>query len=221
MRRHLTVLFLFLGLGLSTMPAMAQHTLDLQPDSTAGIDAWIWSFGPARSINFGVYNAQNRGFHNVLRAEVWKWGGLATPDTIRALLRFDLSSIPQNAIVLDAKLSLFYYANPGFTPQIGDNAMLIQPITAPWSEADVTWANQPTADSTRALRIPASTAPDQDYIDLDVRNLVQEMVYFPDANYGFMLRLVHEHPYHGLTFASSDHPDVAQHPRLVIRYRSP
>lgn len=221
MRILFAFLFVLLGLHCAATPAAAQQTLDLQPDSTAGTDAWIWSFGPTRAINFGVRNAQNRGFNNVLRAEVWKWGGLSTPDTIRALLRFELSSIPQNAIVLDAKLSLFYYANPGFTPQIGDNAMLIQPITETWHEADVTWDNQPLADSTRALYISASTAPDQDYIDLDVRNLVQEMVYFPSANHGFMLRLADERPYHGLTFSSSDHPDASKHPRLTVRYRTP
>lgn len=202
-------------------PAFAQTTLTLQPDSTEGKDAWVWSFQPARGINLGVANGQNQGLHNVLRAEVWKWGGLATPDTIRGLLQFDLSSIPKSAIVLEAKLSLFFYANPGFTPQIGENTMAIHPITEAWHEGEVTWLNQPAFDAHRPLIIPASTAPEQDYLDLDVRNLVQEMIYFPDANHGFMLRLRDERPYHGVTFASSDHTDSSKHPKLVIVYRAP
>lgn len=204
-----------------TLPVSAQTTLTLQPDSTAGKDAWIWSFQPARQINLGVTNGQNRGLHNVLRAEVWKWGGLATPDTIRALLQFDLSAIPRNAIVLEAKLSLYFYANPGFTPQIGENAMTIHPITETWEEGEVTWMHQPAFSEHEATYIPASTTPNQDYLDLDVRNLVQEMVYFPDANHGFMLRLQEERPYHGLTFASSDHADASKHPKLVIVYSAP
>ena len=197
---------------------LSADEMTLQPNGDEGKDAWVWSFEPAREINFGVENDSNLGLHNVLRAEVWKWGGKEESDTIRGLLSFDLSAIPSNASVVEAKLSLYFYSNPGYTPQLGNNEFLIQRIIEDWSEEKVTWENQPSTTAHNQITVPASNTIDQDYIGLDVRNLVQELVYFPQKNHGFMLRLKSEVEFNGVTFASSEHTDSSKRPRLYIKY---
>ncbi len=192
--------------------------LVLQPDGEKGIDAWVWSFDPAREINLGVQNESNRGLNNVLRAEVWKWGGKTEPDTIRGLVKFDLSEIPQKSSIIEAKLSLYYFANEGFTPQLGNNEVVIQSITENWDEAKVNWVNQPEAAAHNQVLVPATTSQTQDYTDIDVRNLVQEMVYFPNKNFGFLMKLKNEVEFNGVTFASSDNEDKTKHPKLFIKY---
>lgn len=216
--QKIIICFIFILFGTANL--FAQKEVVYQPDSLKGIDAWIWSFDPAKSINFGSRNESNYGMHNVLRAEVWKWGGKEQPDTIRGLIKFDLSDIPQKASIIEARLSLYFYANPGFTPQLGDNELLIQRITEDWDEDDVNWLNQPLSTEHNQIKVEKSSKQEQDYLNIDIRNLVQEMVYFPEKNYGFLLRLEREKEFNGLTFASSDHNDSSKHPKLYIKYIS-
>ncbi len=192
--------------------------LILQPGEKDGTDAWVWSFDPAREVNLGEKNESNGGLNNVLRAEVWKWGGKSESDTIRGLIKFDLSEIPKKSSVIEAKLSLYYFANEGFTPQLGNNEVLIRRVSEAWDESKVNWVNQPAATEHNQILVPATTSQNQDYIDIDVRNLVQEMVYFPENNFGFLLKLKSEVEFNGVSFASSENEDKTKHPKLVIKY---
>lgn len=199
---------------------LAEKELTLQPGPEAGKDAWVWSFEPAREVNFGEKSDNNYGLSNVIRAEVWKWGGKKEPDTIRGFLEFDLSDISQKTSVFEAKLSLYFYANEGFTPQLGDNELVIQRVATPWDETEINWNNQPKGIEHNQIILPASVNTEQNYIDIDVRNLVQEMVYFPENNYGFLLKLKNEVEFNGLTFASSEHENEQLRPKLYIKYLS-
>ena len=203
----------------SSLPSIAQDgkLLTLQPDSTSGNDAWIFSVEGARDVNFGVWNVQNQGLHNVVRAETWRWAD--RPDTIRGLINFDLSELPKEAEILDARLSLYFFANTNFTKQVGENAMVIRRIISSWKEAEVTWNNQPLTTNENKVQVARSTSETQDYVDLDVTKLVVDMVKDPDNSFGFMLAMDEEVVFKGLTFASSDHPDAEKHPKLEIRYR--
>ena len=217
MKNILTIIFAILVLVTETY---AQKELTLQPDSEKGKDAWIWSFERFKEIGFGSESEQNYGLNNVIRAEVWKWSRKETPDTIRGLLQFNLSEIPNTASILEAKLSLYFYANEGFTPQLGDNELLIQRITENWEEDKVNWVNQPSATEHNQIELPKSENVSQDYLNIDVRNIVQEMVYFPEKNNGFLIKLKKEQEFNGLTFASSDFPDEKKRPLLYIKYLS-
>ena len=199
---------------------LAQKELTLQPGPDKGKDAWVWSFDPAREVNFGEKSESNYGLSNVLRAEVWKWGGKEVPDTIRGFLEFDLSEISKKTSVFEAKLSLYYYSNEGFTPQLGNNELIIQRVAKEWNETDINWVNQPDGIERNQIILPASVNTEQNYIDIDVRNLVQEMVYFPENNYGFLLKLKNEIEFNGLTFASSEHENEKLRPKLYIKYLS-
>ncbi len=198
----------------------AQTTVTFQPNAANGKDAWVWSYQPVVDINFGQANSSNGGLHNVLRAESWEWdAGVA--DTIRGLIDFDLSSIPANATIIDAKLSLYFFANLNFTQQVGNNELIIERITSAWDEGLVTWNNQPTSTSVNQVLLPKSNSTTQDYLDMDVTQLVTDIYQNSGSSYGFMLKMQTEVPFRGLSFASSDHVDATKHPKLEVTYTVP
>jgi hypothetical protein len=53
---------------------------------------------------------------------------------------------------------------------------------------------------------------------LDVTNLVRDHIINPGSSFGYLLKLKTETPFRLLTFASSDHPNPALHPKLEICY---
>lgn len=141
----------------------------------------------------------------------------------RALIDFDLSTIPEDAIIVDAKLNLYALLNTMNDPftqgHIGENASVLQRITNQWNASTTTWNNQPASVTTNQVTLPTSTSSSQDYLDIDVKNIVQDMVSNPSSSYGFKLRLVNETlPSKGLIFCSLDHGNPSKFPTLTITY---
>lgn len=93
--------------------------------------------------------------------------------------------------------------------------------TSPWDEDLVTWDTQPGTTTDHQVALPASTAPDEDYLDIDVRQLVQDMVDDPLHGHGFELLLQTEEHYRMLTFWSGECPMPAKRPRLAVCYMRP
>jgi hypothetical protein len=147
------------------------------------------------------------------------------PVNIRALLKFDLSSIPENATIVSAKLTL--YSNP--TPLNGqnnvansgtDNSLYIQRVTSAWDSSGITWLNQPASTSANQVGVPHTDQPFLDLIDIDVTDLVSAMM--PDeSNNGFLIRLQNEVNYNFRVFCSSKYSDQAKHPKLEVQYVAP
>lgn len=189
--------------------AFAQTTLVLQPDSTAGEDALVDSRRNtqilSRSSDFTALSGTNGG----------------VPVIVRSLINFDLSSIPDGASIIDARLSLYSYnssANGAHSKQSGTNACILQRITSSWSEANITWNNQPAYTSANEVYLDESQNTIEDYEDIDVTNLVQDMLDNSNSSYGFMMKLQIESDYRRLLFASSDNSDTTLHPKLVVSY---
>ena len=141
---------------------------------------------------------------------------------MRALLKFDLSSIPANATIASAKLTL--YSNP--TPLNGDqihpnsgpdNTMLIQQVTSMWDPGTVRWNNQPATTTNNEIVIPHTDQSFLDLVDVDVSQLVNSMVS-TNSNNGFFLRLQTENIYNSRIFCSSKYSDSTKHPKLSISY---
>jgi len=154
-------------------------------------------------------------------AATWTSGGQTV--FMRAALKFDLSSIPSDASITSAKLTLF--SNP--TPLNGDhvnanygsdNSMEIQQITNAWTPTLVTWANQPVATTQGQILIPSTTSPLLDLTDIDVSTLIKNMVG-NNSNYGFLIRLQTEQIYNSRIFCSSKYSDASKYPKLVIEYK--
>lgn len=188
--------------------------LSMQPNAANGMDMTIHSIPAQQSMNVTDLNAM-----------AWTFSG--TPGVMRGLIRFDLSSIPVNAIVVNA--SLYLYNNPTsgngnptgqHSSLSGSNAAWLQRVTSPWSESTVVWSNQPTSTTANQVVIPQSTSVHQNYV-LDVSTHVQDMVTSPAANFGFMLRLQTESYYRLLLFASSDCADSTKWPKIVVEYVVP
>lgn len=161
----------------------------------------------------------NYGAHVDFAAMAWTHQGAETQ--VRSLIGFDLSSIPSNAVIDSAKLSLYSYNSPGngsHSDRSGSNEAVLRRVTGAWSEDSVTWDNQPTTTDSNQVKLEASTNAIQDYLNINVTKLIQDMVADPNGNHGFLLKLVTEQYYRSLIFASGDNSDSTLHPKLDICY---
>ncbi len=190
----------------------SQSILILQPDGIQGKDAYLSNIDSEWNTNFG----ENRQFV----ADAWLFSGL--PGTIRSIIQFDLSSIPADAIISNAKLSLYGWDATSqlgqHSTQSGPNNCYLERITSSWNETNVSWNSQPTTTNVNKVSLPASTSDNQNYIDVDVTLLLQDMISNPLTSFGFMIKLQNEAYYRRMNFCSSDHPNSSLHPKLQITY---
>ena len=192
-----------------------QVTITLQPGATNGKDAYI--------TNWPTNNWNNSNFGNIGDFVAISWTDGGVPYVGRSLVEFDLSTIPSGATILSAHLSLFN--NPTSSQTDGQHKSLSGPndawlerIITPWSEMSVSWNNQPSTTFTNAVYLPQSISPNQDYLNINVTNLVIDMVNNPTSSFGFMMKLSTEQQYRSVILTSSDHPDAFKHPKLEITY---
>lgn len=152
-------------------------------------------------------------------AAAWTANG-GEPAYVRALLKFNWSSLPPSAKIVSAKLTL--YSNP--TPLNGNqvdanfgtsNALLLQRITTNWN-TPITWQTQPSATSSKEVLIPHTAESFLDLVNVDVTDLVKGMQQ--SGNYGFLIKLQDESAYNSRIFCSSKYPDAAKHPKLIVEY---
>ena len=188
---------------------LSQTTLTLQPDSVCGKDALI------RSLSL------NTNFGNNIDFNAHSWTNQGAPVDHRSLIEFDLSYIAASSTIISAYLSLYSYNSPAVgshSTLSGSNEAVIQRITSPWNENTVTWGNQPIGSPINQVILPQSTNPIQDYLNIDVTNLVQDMISTPSTGHGFLFKLITEQYYRRMLFASSDNPINNFHPKLVVTY---
>ncbi len=208
------VLFLAIVLSVSIFRLNAQSIdscVVFQPAFEEGIDAEVFSCS-----SYG-YDTLNFGSINDICATAWTKGG--DTSIIRSLLFFNINFLPSGYTVLSAKLSLYH--NPTspegqHSSMSGPNKSVIQRIITPWQEDYVTWNTQPQTTTQNQVLVSASTSSTQNFIDIDVTQLVVDMMNNPTTSYGFMIKLQDENYYRKLVFASSDHPDSALHPKLEV-----
>lgn len=209
MKQTLAVVLLFASLTPSVFHC--RSVLTFQPSASCGKDALIASLWPDN----------NYGTHQDFIACAWT--NQSNPSNLRALIDFDLATIPAGATILSANLELFHYTSPfniGHSNMSGPANCWLERITQPWSESSVTWNNQPATTGINSLNVPAPTLMNQNY-SLNVTQLVQDILNNPGSSYGMMLRLQNESAYRSLLFASSDAPNSAFHPRLTVEYDLP
>lgn len=167
----------------------------------------------------GVNNSHNGAPDIVLAA--WTNGG--NPASVRSLLKFDLSAIPQSATIISANLYLYSYPPPllngnGTEANFGtNNSYTVERAVTDWSPASITWFNQPAGASQGQLIVPHTASSFLD-INLDVTTIVGAMVN-NNTNFGFLMKLLNETIYTSRIFASSNYSDASKRPKLVVVYR--
>lgn len=186
--------------------------ITLRPDGSDGKDAQVNDYGSNTSTNYGS--------SPVFASYIWTNG---TVFTNKALVQFNFSAIPANAVITSALLDLYadnptttFVGNPS-TPMNGtNNASYIKRVTQAWTENGVTWNNQPSVTSTNQVTLPTSTTATQNYIGVGITQLAQDMLTL--GNYGFMIEPVSSTPSNSMVFRSSDYTDSTYRPTLNICY---
>jgi hypothetical protein len=205
-------IFHLIAISIFCISASAQSvTLILQPDATTGKDAFLRSLSP--STNYGT--------HPDLASIAWTNSGSTV--LVRSLIEFDITSIPQGAIIDSAYLFLYGYSSPAngsHSTSSGSNASTISRVISSWDENTVTWGNQPQITTQNEVILSASTGPFEDY-KINVAALVQDMTNNPMNSHGFMLKLQTEQEFRKMVFASSDYADTTVHPKLKVTYSIP
>lgn len=206
--KFLLPLIALLSFGFSSQ---AQEVWTYQPGPDQGKDAFIYDLEPS----------ENFFDHPNFMASAWTNGMQFT--RVRCLIDFLPQSLPEDIQVLDARLSLYSYDSPSNGPHSnlsGSNASLLQRIVEPWEEMNVTWVNQPETTTENQVTLEASTFAIQDYEDIDITALVQDMIANPSQGHGLMIRLITEDFYRAMVFGSGDNPNPDLRPKVVITYES-
>jgi hypothetical protein len=150
-------------------------------------------------------------------------GNLGGENNSRSLIAFDLSAYIPGTIINEATLDLYGRGAVGAgavasVGNVGNNTCWLERITSPWNDNTVTWNTSPTATSVNAVVLSSSSASSQDYLGVDVTQLVQDMINDPDGSFGFLIRLQIEDPSRGLFFCGRGFSDASKRPRLTIKY---
>ncbi len=161
----------------------------------------------------------NYGSAEDIHLYAWTQGGELNVN--RVAISFDLGLIPEGAVLDSAFLSLYY--NPtsiysGVSPNghSGENSFVVENLSEEWDASVVTWNTQPDATSETQIVVPDSDDPEQDYVNINVSDLIDLV----DANsfHGFLLKHQLEEAYKVTFLASSEHPDESLRPTLNVYY---
>jgi len=197
-------------------------TLVLQPGPDEGQNCLV------NSSN--IYAPYNLNANPVLNAVSWTYYAVGgTPGVGRTYIKFiGLDGMPDSAIILSAKLSLYGIdqniylpaGNSGYpgSPYALDNNCWLKRVTTDWNPDSLTWNNAPPTTDINKAAVPASTTQwNNDAKDIDVTALVDDMLN--TQNYGFCLQLQTEVTYRALCFSSCKAADSTKWPKLVVQYK--
>jgi hypothetical protein len=189
--------------------------LMLQPGPEAGKDAMISNLEADK----------NFGGHKYFEATFLSEPVLTVMRSNRSLIFFNLEQVPKSAIIKKVMLQLWYdlpipfdstYIVPGTTPSSFVGGVL-QQVTEPWEEMQVTWNKQPASIEANQVLIPPFIR-NVNFITVDVTRLIVPMTANMLPNHGMKFKLSPENSFPGFRFASSDFPEPAMRPKLIIYY---
>ncbi|MBD3260054.1 DNRLRE domain-containing protein, partial [Candidatus Woesearchaeota archaeon] len=150
----------------------------------------------------------------------------------RPIIRFNLSNVPEGALITNASLGLFFYNIPTGFDSTASRSYSIHKVNQtperPWQELQVTWNNYNSTNAwTNAggdfLASPTdtisfdSTALDS-FVSWDVTADVQDFSDNRDLNFGWVIQDTVSTALTRRDFRSKEFGNVSQRPRLIINY---
>jgi hypothetical protein len=91
-------------------------------------------------------------------------------------------------------------------------------VTSPWTESAVTFDTAPTFDPTAVASLTIGDASSGLFRDWDVTTVVQGWINGAFPNHGLWIEEIPVQGDGSAYFSSSDYPDAARHPKLVVDY---
>lgn len=161
--------------------------------------------------------------NNGLTSDTWRgmsWTFQGDQGEVRGFIDFDMSALPADAEIELAYLSLYSPDPPTTEFHSGTNNALLQRVTSTWTEEGVTWNNQPSTTTVHQVSLDAASYDFQDYVNIDVTQLVKDIRADPANSFGFMIRQADEEPLRRMSFCPGEYPNPKKHPRLEICYTS-
>jgi len=200
---------------LKLQPAITYYKLVLQPGPDDGKDAMISNLEPDK----------NFGDHKYFEATFLPEPVLTVMRLNRSLIAFNLNQLPKSAIIRKAILRLSFdvpipFDNSVITSSDKFIGGVFQQVIEPWDEYKVTWNNQPATTEINQVFLPPFTS-DKKFIEVDITRLIAPVSTVNLPNYGIKFKLIPEDRFPGFRFASSDHPESALRPMLIIYYTLP
>ena len=177
------------------------QTITLQPGSE-GKDAGVSSAVPESN-----YGTQDFSFIGSLGTTI-----------IRLYIQFDLSSVPNDAIITDADLKLYQDSSWG----TNNYSIGLYKVASDWDESTIDWDPQPTSSADAEI-ISNITALATTWKSWDIDTLVQGWLDGTITNYGMVLKDTDEVSVDTLAiFRTSDYTtDTTKRPILEIDYYIP
>jgi len=199
------IVFLSAILCFSSVFSIAQTT-------TVNLSATQDTYVRSNSVNTNYGSNTNLSVGTFLGRVIL--GGGNTYYFTRSFVQFDVSSIPQNAIIESARLKIKRSSTIS-----GSNPFIVRLLTTSWDESTVTFNAQPTI-STMSYDQSTTYNFSNDTMYYDVKDMTQRMVYQSAVNYGWAIQVTNESlsGVSGGTFYSSESSYI---PELEVTYSLP
>jgi len=181
----------------------------LIPNESQSKDTFVTNADPLTNFDGAPYLAAGT---------LWESGTVE-----RIYLQFDVSAIPNNAIITEARVGLFFKDPMSYIsiPIYVEVPLAVYEVEGSWEETSLNWNNQPVANSIYEDVQTVGGNTDK-YIYWDITSLVQGWVSGMKSNDG--IRLADEDEMtldDGKHFGSSSAPVGTERPKLVISYYIP
>jgi hypothetical protein len=217
MTRFVVLGVTFVGALAWAVPAQAQTTVKFQQGKN----------GYSGVVDTYVDQFWDDFFGGVERIETRHWdAGAGVSEKMNILISFDVTSLPLDATVTSAKLTLYCIRARG---QNGDVPVL-EKVTSAWDNK-TTWSTQPSAVGTAVVCPPVTAGtPYQDdpvtpevYVITGLESLVQGWILTPASNFGMKISA---NSNLNFKFASSEYPDLVSpsnpyRPELEVTFTTP
>jgi hypothetical protein len=219
MTRFVVLGVAFVGALAWAVPAQAQTTVKFQQGKN----------GYSGVVDTYVDQFWDDFFGGVERIETRHWdAGAGVSEKMNILIMFDVTSLPLDATVTSAKLTLY---NTRARGQNGD-VPILEKVTSTW-DGKTKWSTQPSAVATSGVCPPVTGGtPYQDdpvtpevYVITGLESLVQGWILTPASNFGMKISA---NSNLNFQFASSNYPDPTDQtifspyrPELEVTFTTP